>query len=283
MKIEDEKVHRYFVDTVYKILTELKFGYTYEEVEQISIDNDYLLHFKNKITGRWHLGVWAVGKWDIKYEYDGKLCDGGYGLETYRPLTISLFLIHDWTYDKFRPSSCDLQYILYHNDDSTNIIKALKDIFRNPIKSYYNIIDEDLYNFQHKTKYRHITYFKAWYRNVFVSFMWKKIRRCYGYLVSRILLTRAMFDSRVAHRAHKFHKDKWNSEFGVAIVFKYGDTEWDDWKAWNDYDKLFNFFFKHTSYRVWNTELDLTYVDENGNLPSNIWRGVYWKEEPEKE
>lgn len=71
--------------------------------------------------------------------------------------------------------------------------------------------------------------------------------------------------------------------YTVAIVFKYGDTEWDDWKAWNDYDKLFKFLNKHTSYRIWNTNLDLTYVDENGNLPSNIWRGVYWKEIPEKE
>ena len=89
----------------------------------------------------------------------------------------------------------------------------------------------------------------------------------------------ALFDRRVAHREYKFHKDKWNSEYDIAIVFKYGETEWDDWKRWNDYYKMWNKFRKISDHNI---HFDFTYLDEEGNMPENIWRGVYWDEEPEK-
>lgn len=153
IKLENEKNHKYFVDTVYNILSSLKSKYSYDEVEQMSIKEGYLLYFKNKkITGRWHLGIWAVGEWDIKSEYDGHVYKSGYGIETYKPLTICVFLIHDWMFDKFRPSYADWEILIKYGESCDNVIKQLKDIFGNKLKSYYNIVDEDSYNFQHVSK-----------------------------------------------------------------------------------------------------------------------------------
>lgn len=281
IKLNNEKNHKYFVDTAYNILSSLKFKYTYDEVEQMSIKEGYLLYLKNKkITGRWHLGIWAVGEWDIKSEYDGHVYKSGYGIETYKPLTISVFLIHDWTFDKFRPSRADWEILIKYGESCDNVIKQLKDIFGNKLKSYYNIVDEDSYNFQHDSKNKYVAYLKGWYYNVFTTTLKAKKKRINGYIASKIVLFLAALDKRVAYKKHKFHKDEWNAEFEIAIVFKYGDTAWDDWKAWNDYNKLYEFLRKHLT---WNIGIDFTYLDEEGNMPDNIWRGVYWTEEPEKE
>ena len=281
IKLENEKNHKYFVDTAYNILSSLKFKYSYDEVEQMSIKEGYLLYLKNKkITGRWHLGIWAVGEWDIKSEYDGHVYKSGYGIETYKPLTISVFVIHDWTFDKFRPSYADWEIQIKYGESCDNVIKQLKDIFGNKLKSYYNIVDEDSYNFQHDSKNKYVAYLKGWYYNVFATTLKAKKRRINGYIASKIILFLAALDKRVAYKKHKFYKDEWNAEFEIAIVFKYGDTAWGDWKVWNDYNKLYEFLRKHLTRNI---DIDFTYLDEEGNMPDNIWRGVYWTEEPEKE
>ena len=41
IRLENENNHKYFVDTVYNILSRLKFKYTYDEVEQMSIKEGY--------------------------------------------------------------------------------------------------------------------------------------------------------------------------------------------------------------------------------------------------
>ena len=277
LKIENDGNHSYFVQTVYKILSELNFGYTYEEIEKMSIDNSYYLYFHNKKTKRWHLGIWAVGEWHIKEQLDDKIINCGYGVDTYKPLTISVFLIHDWIYDKFRPSSADWEMLIDYNDNTDKVVEGLKYIFKHPIGSYYNIIDEDCYNFQHHEKNKYIAYFKAWYYNVFSEILRRKNRRIKGYIATHIFMIKSRFDKRVAHREYKFHKDKWNNEYEIAIVFQYGETEWDDWKAWFDYKTLFEKLYR------WNIWVNFNYLDEEGNMPTNIWRGVYWDGEPDKE
>ena len=183
LKLENIENHNYFIQTVNEIQSQLGFNYTLEEVEEKCLDEGYLLYFKNKKTKKWHLGIWAVGEWDIKSQwlYDGKVdtCKSGYGIEVYKPLSISVFLIHDWTYDKFRPTSSDFEMILEKNSKATSIegiIKELKYIFKNPLDSYYNIVDEDPYNFQHKEKNKYIAYTKGYWRNEIVPFyyIWKK-------------------------------------------------------------------------------------------------------------
>ncbi len=278
IKLENEKNHKYFVDTAFSILNTLKFDYTYDEVEEMSINEGYLLSFKDKkITGRWNLGIWAVGEWGIKSEYEGEIYESGYGVKSYKPLTISVFLVHDWTFDKFRPTNADKEMLIHNNDNADKTIKELKYIFKHPIDSFYNIIAKHWYEYQNHEKNKYVTYFKAWYDNVYRKNLRRITRRIKGYIATHIFMVKSRFDKRVAYREYKFHKDKWNNEYEIAIVFRYGETEWDDWKAWFDYKTLFKKLYK------WNIWVDFNYLDENGNMPEHIWRGVYWTEEPEKE
>ncbi len=278
LKIKNEEHHNYFVQTASEILSALNFDYSYDEIEKMSIENSYRLYFHNKKTKRWCLGIWAVGDWQIKEQFDGEIFDGGYGVNTYKPLTISVFVIHDWTYDKFRPSYADWEILIDYNNTANKHIatEKLKYTFKHPIECYYNTIVNKDYNDQHREKNKYVAYFKAWYDNVFSNAVRRTIRRVKGYVATRIFVFKTFFDKRVSHVEHRFHKDKWNNEYEIAIVFKYGETEWDDWKIWSDYDALFKKLYK------WNIWVNLSYLDEDGNIPKHIWRGVYWTEEPEK-
>ena len=278
LKIKNEEHHNYFVQTASEILSALNFDYSYDEIEKMSIENSYRLYFHNKKTKRWCLGIWAVGDWQIKEQFDGEIFDGGYGVNTYKPLTISVFVIHDWTYDKFRPSYADWEILIDYNNTANKHIatEKLKYTFKHPIECYYNTIVNKDYNDQHREKNKYVAYFKAWYDNVFSNAVRRTIRRVKGYVATRIFVFKTFFDKRVSHVEHRFHKDKWNNEYEIAIVFKYGETEWDDWKVWSDYDTLFKRLYK------WNIWVNLSYLDEDGNIPKHIWRGVYWTEEPEK-
>jgi len=280
MKIEYLKIanidhHEYFVQTVYRLLSELGFEYSYNEIEEMSIENRYCLYLHNKKTKKWHLGIWAVGEWGIKEKIDGKQIAAGYGIENYEPLTISVFLIHDWTYDKFRPSRADSEMLIKYNGDYSSIIEEVRYIFKHPITSYYNLVEKNLYDFKESNKY--IAYLKAWYFSVYCHYIRNKERRIKGYIATQIFMLKSFFDKRVAHREYKFHKHEFNNEYEIAIVFKYGETEWDDWKAWFDYKTLFEKLFK------WNIWVNFNYLDEEGNMPTNIWRGIYWDGEPDKE
>ena len=278
LKIKNGEHHRYFVQTASEILSALNFDYSYDEIEKMSIENSYRLYFRNKKTKRWCLGIWAVGDWQIKEQFDDEIFDGGYGVNTYKPLTISVFVIHDWTYDKFRPSYADWEILIdYNNTANKHIaVEKLKYTFKHPIECYYNTIVNKDYSDQHREKNKYVAYFKAWYDNVFSNAVRRTIRRVKGCVATRIFMLKTFFDKRVSHVECRFHKDKWNNEYEIAIVFKYGETEWDDWKVWSDYDALFKRLYK------WNIWVNLSYLDEDGNMPKHIWRGVYWTEEPEK-
>ena len=286
LKLENIENHNYFIQTVNEIQSQLGFNYTIEEVEKKCLDEGYLLYFKNKKTKKWHLGIWAVGEWDIKSQWlhngEVETYKSGYGIEHYKPLSISVFLIHDWTYDKFRPTSSDFEIVLEKKDKSTNIeeiIKQLKYIFKNPLDSYYNIVDEESYNFQHKENDKYIAYTKGYWRNEIVPFYYKWRKRINGYIATKFVKTIAHIDRRVHYVTHKFHKDKWNAEYKIAIVFKYGKSDWHDWKVWKQYSKLCQKLKKITDYNI---DIDFNYLDEDGNMPKNIWRGIYWEEEPPK-
>lgn len=279
LKLENVEYHNYFVHTVYNILNELGFGYTIEEVDEMSVKENYRLHFHNEKTKKWHFGIWAVGEWGVKEQIDDKVINCGYGIDSYKPLTLSVFLIHEWMFDKFRPTYSDWETLIGYKENTDKLISELRYTFKNSISSYYNIIDEDDYNFQHHERNKYIAYFKGWFYNDFGASIRQKRRRWCGWLFTKIITLIALCDKRVEHREYKFYKDKWNAEYNIAIVFRYGETEWHDWKRWNDYNRIYKRF---RNWCDWNISVDFTYLDEDGNMPKNIWRGVYWEEEPEK-
>lgn len=190
--------------------------------------------------------------------------------------------MHDWTYDKFRPSYSDFDIVLEKEDKTETIekiVKELKRIFKNPLESYYDIIDEDSYNFQHREKNKYIAYAKGYWRNEIVPFYVKWRKRICGYIATKFVKLIAHIDRRVHYVTHHFHEDEWNAEYDVAIVFKYGESDWHDWKVWNQYFKLWQKLKKFTDYNI---DMDFNYLDEDGNMPQNIWRGIYWEKEPPK-
>lgn len=285
LKLDNIENHNYFVQTVNEIQSQLGFNYTIEEIEQKCLDEGYLLYFKNKKTKKWHLGIWAVGEWDIKQQWidngEVDIYKGGYGSESYKPLSISVFLIHDWTYDKFRPSYSDFEMVL-EKSNSTNIeeiITKLKHIFKNPLESYYNIVDEDSYNFHHQTNNKYSAYIKGYWHNEIIPLYYKWRRRIGGYIATKFVTTIAHIDKRVHYVTHYFHEDRWNTEYELAIVFKYGKSDWHDWKVWKQYVKLWQKLKKITADNIY---INFNYLDEDGNMPKHIWRGIYWENEPPK-
>lgn len=50
-------------------------------------------------------------------------------------------------------------------------------------------------------------------------------------------------------------------------------------ELWNQYFKLCQKLKKITNYNI---DIDFNYLDEDGNMPKNIWRGIYWENEPPK-
>ena len=192
LKLDNIKNHNYFVQTVNEIQSQLGFNYTIEEIEQKCLNDGYRLYFKNKKTKKWHLGIWAVGEWGIKSQWidDEKVntYKSGYGIDNYKPLSISIFLIHDWSYDKFDPTDSDFEMILEQNT-STNIeeiITELKHIFKNPLESYYNIVDEDSYNFQHQANNKYSAYIKGYWHNEILPLCYKCRRRIGGYIATKL-------------------------------------------------------------------------------------------------
>ena len=232
LKLDNQEYHDYFIQTTYKILNEIGLNYSIEEIEEKSIKDSYRLYIHDKKTKKWHIGIWAVGEWGVKENINGNVVNCGYGINNYKPLSISVFLVHDWTFDKFRPTYSDWERIIGYNQSIEDVVSELKYACKNPINSYYYIVDEDNYNYQHKENNKYSAYWKGWYHNEFLSTLKEKYQMISAYVFTKLLMIISFFDRRVAHREYKFHKDKYNAEFDIAIVFKYGNTEWNDWKRW---------------------------------------------------
>ena len=172
--------------------------------------------------------------------------------------------------------------MVLEKSNSTNIeeiITKLKHIFKNPLESYYNIVDEDSYNFHHQTNNKYSAYIKGYWHNEIIPFCYKWRRRIGGYIATKVVTTIAHIDKRVHYVTHYFHEDRWNTEYELAIVFKYGKSDWHDWKVWKQYVKLWQKLKKITAYNIY---INFNYLDEDGNMPKHIWRGIYWENEPPK-
>lgn len=271
LKLENIDNHDYFVKVVKDINDFVGLGYTSEEIEKKVIENGYSLHIKNKKTKGWHLGIWAVGDWGLKYKSDDEVYPSGYGLEVYKPLTISIFLVHDWRFDKFRPTYSDAEWkVEKGSNELSRVAAGLRWAFSNPIDSYYRYVLEEC---GYRKEDRFVSYYKEYYYNNVLTKCEKISKRVSGLFCTNFIKLVAKIDKRVAHVESVFRSSEWNNEYEVALVFKYGLTDHDDWRVWNFYQK----FPKK------NMNLDCTYLEADGSMPKNIWRGVYWEREPDIE
>ena len=155
----------------------------FEIVEEPKPDQPtYYITFKNnksKGLKRWKMGIWATGKWS---EY--------YGEDEYNEITV--FLIHDWHLNKWRPSDSDISWSFI---DSTtyfgNLIQDLKEIKENPIKAYGDV-------FYTTTDYSSLLYFKEWFHNVISTPLTYKLKNvwCPWVLFSTLFII-SLVDKRV--------------------------------------------------------------------------------------
>lgn len=286
MKLEDPVKHEYFVNVVEQLTNVLGINFTRHEIEQMCIDDTYFLHIAHKKLGKWHLGIWAVGRWGLKssYAFEGEttVYDSGYGVDLYKPLTVSVFLLHDWNFDKFRPTYSDWEELIDYNDNDklSSVSNELLEIVNNPIDSYYDIVDKNSYDGTHKVNNKYKAYFKAYYENEIVPRFKKAYRRVTGYLSVKILQCISHFDNRVVFFKHSFHSDKWNPEYEIAMVFEFGISDWHDWLVYNFYRKIET---KLRKFSLSNIFVNYNYLDENDEMPDCIWRGIYWENEPYKD
>lgn len=88
--------------------------------------------FKSWGLRKWTMGIWPTGEWSEFYDTDAK------------ENKIAVFFIHDWTLDKFRPSSADILYEIWVEEDSkyldiTHIVDEIYRVKKNSIMTYYGI------------------------------------------------------------------------------------------------------------------------------------------------
>lgn len=285
MKLEDQVKHDYFISCVQQILTGLDMNFTDAQIEQLCIENTYALHLTHKKLGKWHLGIWAVGNWGLKdsYELNGEttVYDAGYGVNHYKPLTICVFINHDWTFDKFRPSCSDWSETIDYkdNDELLNTKYNLIDIVHNPIESYYEIIDRDSYSGEHDSRNKYTAYFKGICNYEIIPRIRRVYKRVTGYISTKLIQCISFFDRRVKFFRYSFIKSDWNPEYEIAVVFEYGKSDWADWKVYNFYYKLYQRLNKFSQFNIF---VNFNYLDENNEMPDNIWRGIYWDKQPER-
>ena len=169
MKNIEKKKMNYYLELVNNFLEKLKSHGIFLEVRYDStIENkdfgnsmsiSYI--FKNGSLKYWYLGIWGCGKWSGTYD-----CDS----EDY----ISIFLIHKWHLDKFRPSSADISFdVKIKNPEQIDIqmdeiVTEIVNIKKHHILEYHSIFG-DKYHQHQGIEDSHempcIEYFKDWFSN----------------------------------------------------------------------------------------------------------------------
>ena len=109
-----------------------------------------------RISGmRYSIGIWPCGEWSDYYDVESN---------NY----ICVFLIHDWLFDKFRPSSADISYDIFLNSegnyDLSDIINVIVNTKENPIDTYCSICENRIVD--GNIKNRRWFYFKEWYKAI---------------------------------------------------------------------------------------------------------------------
>ena len=142
----------------------------------------YFVRFKDGNLKRWFMGIWATGEWSDYYALDE---ESG----------ITVFLIHDWSFDKWRPSSADM--VWFFLPDSSyfgNFTKDLLEIRKSPIKSY-----GEIFFLNHHPDYLWpFLYFKDWFYNVIFTPLKYKLKNVWlPWVLFLTLLFIALFDKRV--------------------------------------------------------------------------------------
>lgn len=221
--------------------------------------------FSNGGLKYWYLGIWGCGRWSETYD-----CDNS---EDY----ISVFLIHKWMYDKFRPSSSDIEYRITLNDKPVEIyhvIQGLEEIHKNPIQEYYKTF------WEHKSDHDMpcLEYFRDWWFHEVTYPIQEKLRYKWSVkILYNFLKVLSWIDPRVSRR--KLFKEE-----GCIPIYTSGflATEWAssrDW-AFNSFAWLYEKFpwwlCKICKHKLFDAHWNVADFPEEvtNTLEKRMWKGV---------
>lgn len=241
--------------------------------------NSMSMSFRFKKGGlkRWHLGIWGCGEWSETYDCNSK---------DY----ISIFLIHDWYYDKFKPTYADVVFEvkLYPADENEikskieEVIQEIDKIHKHPIIEYHNIFNKKgLYeeDDSHDHEMPCIEYFRDWWSNEVVIPFTQKLKMEWSVVfLYGILRLISIIDPRVNRGKLFYEKDN----FFPKYVSGFLASEWAsdcDWAfnsfAWL-YAKLPYKLCKLCGHRLFDAHWNVAdFPGEITNtLEKRMWRGV---------
>ena len=224
--------------------------------------------FKDRGLKRYTMGIWACGKWSDYYDCDG--VD-----------RISIFMVHDWLLDKFRPSSANLTYDLYlepefyRDNIHSEMFKQAREIQKvnkNPIDTYYSLTE------YHEFPGATLNYLYDWVYYCIESPLRDKIK--YNWSVRflyTILWVISKFDPRVK-KSKLFNNSNVIPPLTSSFLAteKYADSD----KSWRRFKKLYSgvptYLMKKTGYKLfdggWNVADYFEDMTEK-EIRTRMWKG----------
>lgn len=230
--------------------------------------------FKNGGLKHWYLGIWGCGKWSNTYD-----CDS----EDY----ISIFLIHKWHLDKFRPTSADILFIVNLKDpieeQCEEAISEIVNINNHHILEYHRIFKESGHLHEDSHDMPCIEYFRDWLNNVVVSPFLENLSSKWSVIFLYWILRLISFiDPRVSRGKLFNEKDNFYPRYisGFLATEWASDREW----AFNSFAWLYSKFpsklCRLTRHRLFDAYWNVADVPEEITKKLNIrmWKGIIIKD-----
>ena len=231
----------------------------------------YYIKLTDPTLRRWKLGIWAIGKWSDFYDIESES-------------EVVVFLIHDWSFDKWRPSSSDLSWSFL--PDSTyfgNFLFDLNEIKNHPIKGYGEVFYYPTYPRKEWT----LLYLKEWYYNVISTPFKYKLKNVWSPWVLFITLwIITLFDKRV--KKIKIFKEKLggynNYTFSFLATLLCSEDDESFYKFYRLYSYWPSKLKKKSKFNLFDATYnvsDYEYGMNDDQIRTRMFRGV-WVEKPEK-
>ena len=260
MKKENFELFKERVELIFKGL--VKWGINFKIIDEPEEDQPaYYIELTDKNLKRWKLGIWAVGSWSDYYAVEDED-------------EIVVFMIHDWFFDKWRPSNANVSWSFLPNSTYFGeFLYDLNEMKKNPINSFGNIF---LTN-QPQNKWPFL-YFKEWYFNVISTPFKYKLKMVWSpwvlYLTLRFF---SLFDRRVKRVEVFREKSRDYNYYTFSFLANLMCSESDE--SFYKFYKLYSYFPQWLKWKCKYKLFDATYnvSDYDWNMNENQIRTRMFK------
>lgn len=218
--------------------------------------NTYLLLDKLK---RWSIGIWATGEWSDYYDVDSES-------------KFTIFMIHSWHLDKFRPSSADIIFELSADpkvtSDILEVVEKIKIFCKTQVALYESVFPERSWWWDYWT----FEISKPFWRNL--RYSWSPLGLYW------ILRTIAILDPRVQSKKTLYHHSPGYPRYTFGFLATPKCSE-DD----NSFEGFYNLYsrFPRKLARLckgklfnatWNVSDHVEGMDDKA-IKKRLWKGIY--------